>query len=148
MKTLKLTCLALVLLIFGCSKPAPVEIRDVCGQPEGTNVVTQGYLSLPNNMETMTTYRKGSSGSTSYQLFLMTRLDATGDSVRVILAGSAEGKPNKIKPLPPKYTWNDLFVYTDDGKAVGPGKLMKLSGTVKPNDKGKCDVNVYKIETP
>ena len=148
MKTLKLTGLVLVFLIFGCSKPVSVEIRDVCQKPAGTDVVIQGYLSLPNNMEMMS-YRKGDgNASVSYQLFLMTKLDATGDSVRTILWGSAEGKPNKIQPLPAKYTWNDLLAYTDDGRTIGPGKPVKLTGTVKPNDKGKCDVNVYKIEAP
>ena len=147
MKTLKLTCFVLVVLIAACSKPAAIEIRDVCQKPAGTDVSIEGYLSLPNNME-MTRYRKGGELSISYQLFLMTKLDATGDSVRVILWGSPEGKPNKIQPLPEKYTWKDLLVYTDDGKTVGPGRLVKLSGTVKPNEKGKCDVHVYKIEAP
>lgn len=147
MKTLKLTSLVFVILMFGCGKPVPVEIREVCQKPPGTDVVIQGYLSLPNNMEMMS-YRKGGSVSVSYQLFLMTRRDAAGDSVRTILWGSPEGKPNKIQPLPEKYTWNDLLAYTDDGKTIGPGRLVKLTGTVKPNDRGKCDVNVYKIENP
>lgn len=147
MKTLKLTIIAAVLLAFGCSKPVPVEVKDVCSQPEGTEVVIRGYLSLPNNMERMS-YRKGNNVSVSYQLFLMSKADATGDEVRTILWGSHEGKPNKIKPLPEKYTWKDLVAYTDDGKTSTAGQSIKLTGAIKPNDKGSCDVNVTKIENP
>lgn len=147
MKILKLGCIAFILFAFGCSKPIAVQIKDACSQPDGTEVIIQGYLSLPNNMERMS-YRKGDNVSVSYQLFLMTKPDATGDQVRTILWGSYEGKPNKIKPLPEKYTWNDLIVYTDDGKISTAGQIIKLTGAVKPNDKGSCDVNVTKIEHP
>ena len=144
---IKSIIIASAFLVVGCGKPVPVEIKNVCSQPEGTEVVIEGYLSLPNNMERMS-YRKGSSVSVSYQLFLMTKPDATGDEVRTILWGSHEGKPNKIKPLPEKYTWNDLIAYTDDGKTSTAGQKIKLTGAVKANDKGSCDVNVTKIENP
>ena len=148
MKILKIIFLATLLFQFGCgSSPVQVEVKDVCSQPEGANVSVVGYLSLPNFMERMS-YRKGSSVSVSYTLFLMTKPDATGESVRTLLWGSHEGKPNKIKPLPEKYTWNDLLVYTDDGKTLGAGQIVKLTGKTQKNDKGGCDVNVQKIETP
>lgn len=147
MKILKLTFITIILTMFGCSKPVASELKDVCSQPEGTEVVIQGYLSLPNNME-RTSYYKGKNVSVSYRLFLMTKADATGDEVRTTLWGSHEGKPNKIKPLPEKYTWNDLIAYTDDGKTSTAGQKIKLTGAVKPNDQGCCDVNVTKIENP
>jgi len=37
---------------------------------------------------------------------------------------------------------------TNDGKSPGSGKVVKLKGEVKPNDKGLCYVNVTKIENP
>jgi hypothetical protein len=147
MKMQNLICLILAALLFGCGKPLPVQVKDVCSQPEGTNVITQGYLSLPNFMERMS-YRKGNNVSVSYTLFLMTKPDATGESVRALLWGSHEGKPNKIKPIPEKYTWNDLLIYTDDGKMLGAGAPVKLTGTTQKNDKGNCDINVTKIENP
>lgn len=147
MKILKITLIAIAFSMFGCGKPMAVEIKNVCSQPEGMEVIVQGYLSLPDNMERMS-YYKGKNVSVSYQLFLMTKPDATGDEVRAILWGSHEGKPNKIKPLPEKYTWNDLIAYTDDGKTSIAGQILKLTGTVKPNDRGSCDVNVTKIENP
>ena len=153
MKDLKLTfVLAVVSLSFtgvaGCGgNPVSVEIKDVCSQPEGTNVAVEGFLSLPNLMERIS-HRQGKSVSVSYTLFLMTKPDATGESVRALLWGSHEGQPNKIKPLPEKYTWNDLLVYTDDGKTLGAGQVVKLTGKTQKNDKGGCDINVRKIEKP
>ena len=49
MKILKSAFIATILLMFGCSKPAPVEIKDVCQQSEGAKVIIQGYISLPAN---------------------------------------------------------------------------------------------------
>jgi hypothetical protein len=57
---------------------------------------------------------------------------------------SDKGEPNKIKPLPGSYTWNDLLVYTDDGKSLGAGQIVKVTGEVEPNEKSKCAVNVTK----
>lgn len=148
MKKLKLICIAFVFLMFGCSKPIPVEVKDVCSQPEGTSIIIQGYISLPQVIDTIQMTRKGRIEAVGLQLFLMTKADATGDSVKTTFWTSDKSEPNKIKPLPKGYTWNDLLVYTDDGKTIGPGKVVKITGEVKPNDKSKCEVNVTKIENP
>lgn len=78
----------------------------------------------------------------------MTKADATGDDVRAVFWTSDTGEPNRIKPLPKRYGWNDLLFYTDDGKPLGTGKVVKLTGEVKSNDDGACYVNVTKIENP
>lgn len=148
MKKLKLICIAYVVLMFGCSKPVPMEIKDVCSQPEGTDVIIEGFISLPKVIETIQLTRKGQIEAVGLQLFLMTKADATGDSVKTTFWTSDKGEPNKIKPLSKGYTWNDLLVYTDDGKTIGPGKVVKVTGEVKPNEKNKCEVNVTKIENP
>lgn len=148
MKILKLTLITFVFLMVGCSKPVPMEIKDVCSQPEGTDVIIQGFISLPQVIDTVQLTRKGRIEAVGLQLFLMTKADATGDSVKTTFWVSDKSEPNKIKPLSKGYTWNDLLVYTDDGKTIGPGKVVKVTGEVKPDDKSKCEVNVTKIENP
>ena len=148
MKKLKLICIAFVFSMFGCSKPVPMEIKDVCSQPEGTDVIIQGFISLPQVIDTIQMTRQGRIEKVGLQLFLMTKADATGDSVKTTFWVSDKSEPNSIKPLSKGYTWNDLLVYTDDGKTIGPGKVVKVTGEVKPNDKSKCEVNVTKIENP
>src|SRR5687767_7537886 len=107
MKILKLTFIAVILSMFGCSKPVSVEIKDVCSQTEGTNIVIQGYISLPQAIDTIQLTRGGRIEAVGVQLFMMTKADATGDEVRTTFWTSDKGEPNKIKPLPSKYTWND-----------------------------------------
>ena len=148
MKIIKPTFIAITLLIFGCSKPAPVEIKDVCQQPEGAKVIVKGYVSLPQTIDTIQLTRGGRIEAVGLRLFLMTKADATGDSVKATFWTSDKGEPNKIKPLPKGYTWNDLLVYTDDGKPLGAGKVIKVTGEVKTDEKSKCEVNVSKIENP
>lgn len=148
MKILKLICIAFVFLTFGCSKPVPMEIKDVCSQPEGTDVIIQGFISLPQVIDTIQMTRQGRIEKVGLQLFLMTKADATADSVKTTFWTSDKGEPNRIKPLPKGYTWNDLLVYTDDGKTLGGGQIVKVTGTIEPNDKSKCSVNVNKIENP
>ncbi len=148
MKMLKTICIAFIFLMIGCSKPVPVEIKDVCSQPEGAKVIIQGLISLPQVIETIQMTKGGRIEAVGLQLFLMTKADATGDSVKTTFWVSDKGEPNKIKPLSKGYTWNDLLVYTDDGKTIGPGKVVKVTGEVKPNEKSRCEVNVSKIENP
>lgn len=150
MKTLKFLTAMLSLLLFGCNetKPVAIEIKDVCSQSIGTNVTIQGYLSLPQMLE-VTKYTRGGRGvSMNYKLFLMTKQDATGDAVAVILSATGISEPNKIKTLPEKYTWNDLVAYTNDGKTSIAGNLVKLTGKVNPNEKNGCQLNVIKIDHP
>lgn len=148
MKTTKLLFLSAGLLLFACSKPVAVEIKDACAQPEGSSVIIQGYISLPKQIETIQLTRKGAIEAVGLQLFVMTKEDATGDSVRTTFWTTAKAEPNKIKPLSAGFTWNDLLVYTNDGQTAGAGKLIKVTGKVEANDKYKCHVNVNKIEMP
>lgn len=148
MKTINILFLAIGLFAFGCSKPVAVEVKDACSQAVGSSVIVQGYISLPERIETIQLTRKGAIEAVGLQLFVMTKTDASGDSVRTTFWTSDKGEPNKIKPLTKGYTWNDLLVYTDDGKTIGPGKLVKVTGKVEADDKYKCIVNVGKIENP
>ena len=151
MKIITLTIIASVILMFGCSSPKPFEIKDVCAQPEGTNAILQGYLSLPKTIDTIQLTKGGRIMQVGYQIFLMTKADATGDAVKVTIwtTPKSEGEPNKIKPLPMTgYTWNDLIVYTDDGKEVPAGKIIKITGETTPDTKTGCSVGVSKIELP
>ncbi len=133
---------------FGCGEtpPVAVEVKDVCSQPEGTNVTIKGYFSLPKSME-VTKYTRGGQGAgINYKLILMTKQDATGDAVFVNMSGTVDPRPNKIKMLPDNYTWNDLVAYTDDNKTVVASDMTQLTGPVELSEKDKCKVNVWKIE--
>jgi hypothetical protein len=149
MKIQKLALIAFALSMFGCGKTiVPVEVKDVCAQPEGARIMTQGYISLPQTIDTIQLTKGGSIVAVGLQLFLMTKPDASGEAVRATFWTSDKNEPNKIKPLPRAYTWNDLLVYTDDGKTLGAGKIVKITGEIKPDDKYKCAVSVTKIENP
>ncbi len=149
MKIIKLTVVASVIFMFGCSSPKPFEIKDVCAQPEGTKAILQGYLSLPKTIDTIQLTKGGKIIEVGYQIFLMTEADATGDAAKVTIWTSDKGEPNKIKPLPMSgYTWNDLIVYTDDGNQVKAGKVIKITGETTPDEKTVCAVSVTKIELP
>lgn len=148
MKILKIILITGVFLMFGCSKPVAVEIKDVCSMPVDSKVIIQGFISLPQQIETIQLTRGGRIEEVGLNLFLMTKADATGDSVKTIFWTSPKPEPNKIKPLSRGYTWNDLLVYTDDGGSIGAGKIVKVTGTTQQTEKGGCAVNVTKIENP
>lgn len=148
MKIIKLTTIAPIILMFGCSSPKPFEIKDVCAQPEGTNAILQGYLSLPKTIDTIQLTKGGKITAVGYQIFLMTKSDATEDSVKVTLWTTNNAEPNKIKAFSNGYSWNDLLVYTDDGKEVGAGKIIKVTGETVADEKTGCAVSVTKIELP
>lgn len=148
-KKLVLTISLMVLLLSGCSKKVvPLQIKDVCAQPKGTVVEIQGYISLPKEIETIQLMRGQRIESVGLNLFLMTKADATGEAVMTTFWVSDKSEPNKIKPLPKGYTWNDLLVYTNDGKPVGAGTVITVTGETVPQDKVGCRVNVKKIELP
>ncbi|MCY7347429.1 MAG: hypothetical protein LH614_14585 [Pyrinomonadaceae bacterium] len=148
MKIIKLTVITLVIFTFGCSSPKPFEIKDVCAQPEGTKAILQGYLSLPKTIDTIQITKGGRITSVGYQIFLMTEADATGDAAKVTIWTSDKAEPNKIKPLPRGYTWNDLIVYSDNGEEINAGKIIKITGETVSDAKTGCAISVTKIELP
>lgn len=145
-----ITLLVISLTAIGCGTPEPVavEIKDVCAQPVGTYVTIQGYISLPKEMEIVRYTRGGQGAGITYKLFLMTKADATGDSVATVFSGTSQTAKNRIKMVPEKYTWNDLEVYTDSGEAVRAGKVVKITGDIEADEKTRCKVNANKIELP
>lgn len=148
MKILNIFLIINVFLIFGCSSPKPFEIKDVCAQPEGTKAILQGYLSLPKTIDTIQLTKGGAITAVGYQLFLMTKSDASGDAAKVAIWTTNKSEPNKIKPLPSGYTWNDLIVYSDKGEEIKAGKIIKITGETAPDAKTGCAVSVTKIELP
>jgi hypothetical protein len=152
MKKISLLIITFILLSFGCGgNPIPLEIKEVCKQPIGTNVEITGYISLPKQITTLQITKGGAIKAVGLQIYMMTKQDATGDAVMSTFwtTPKPEGEPNKIKPLPMNgYTWNDLLVYTDDGKSAGAGKSLKISGETVADEKNGCYVYVRKIELP
>lgn len=147
-KAIALTLATVILGLAACSEvpPVAVDVKDVCARPEGTNVTIKGYFSLPKQLE-VTKYTRGGQGAgINYKLILMTKADATGDAVFVNMSGTVDPRPNKIKMLPDNYTWNDLIAYADDGKTVVGGEAAQLTGTVAPDPKDRCKIDISKIE--
>jgi hypothetical protein len=142
--------LAVSLTAIACGDPAPVavDIKDVCAQPVGTYVTIQGFISLPKEMEIIRYTRGGQGAGITYKLFLMTKADATGDSVATVFSGTSQTAKNRIKMFPANYSWNDLEVYTDKDETVRAGKIVKITGPVEADEKTKCKVNANKIELP
>lgn len=139
----------LTMIAIGCGAPPKAfEIKDVCAQTPDTSVILQGYLSLPKTIDTIQLTKGGRITEVGYQIFLMTKTDATGDAVKVTIWTTNKGEPNKIKAFSNGYSWNDLLVYTNDGKEIGAGKLIKVTGTTVSDAKTGCAVSVTKIETP
>lgn len=137
-----------LLAAAACSKPAePAAIADICGNPNDTLVSAEGYLVLPKQMTIRTIYGKRENRKT-YQLFLVSQPDAKGESVRTIVTGTASDGRNVIRDLPPtEYTFRDLLIYTNDGKTVGAGSRLKVTGTVTQAGADRaCDLAVTKIE--
>lgn len=138
-----------VLLSLTCSAPPkPFEIKDACSQPVGTNAVLQGYLSLPKTIDTIQLTKGGKIVDVGYQIFLMTKADATGDAVKVTIWTTNKAEPNRIKTFSSGYDWTDLLVYTDDGKEIPAGKVIKLTGEITADKKTGCALNVKKINLP
>lgn len=145
-RIITLLIVSLSAIACGSSDPLAVEIKDVCAQPAGTYVTTQGFISLPREME-ITKYTRGGEGAgITYKLFLMTKADATGESVAAVFSGTSQSAKNRVKMFPEKYTWNDLEAYTDSGEAVRAGKVVKITGQTEADEKTKCKVNVHKID--
>ena len=142
-----LAFMAMLICSTACgSPPQAVEIKDVCSQPVGTTVSVTGYVSLPKTIDTIQITKGGRITQVGYQMFVMTKADATGEAVKATFWTSDKGEPNSIKPLPRDYTWSDLLVVTDDGKEVKAGKLIKVSGDVTADAKTVCGIGVAKIE--
>lgn len=136
-------------MLFGCgSAPKPFQIKDVCSQSEGTNVVLQGYLSLPKTIDTIQLIKDGKITAVGYQIFLMTQANASGDAVKVTFWSTNKAEPNKIKEFSNGYSLEDLLVYTDDGKEVSAGKMIKVTGETVSDEKTGCAISVTKIEQP
>jgi len=137
-----------VLFMFGCNSPKPFEIKDVCAQSEGTNAILQGYLSLPETIDTIQLTKSGKITAVGYQIFLVTKTDANGDAVKVTIWTTNKAEPNKIKAFSNGYSWNDLIVYSDKGEEIKAGKVIKITGETVADEKSGCAVSVTKIELP
>lgn len=145
----KLVFFFLILIVTNCSqKPKSVEIKDVCSQPFGTNVILQGYLSLPKMIDTIQLTKAGKITAVGYQIFLFAETETSDDSVKVTLWTTNKAEPNKIKAFSNGYSWKDLLVYTNDGQEVKSRKTIKITGETTPDEKTNCSVSVTKIEFP
>ncbi|MBS1795357.1 MAG: hypothetical protein JSS81_15985 [Acidobacteria bacterium] len=148
MKILRIFLAGGLLATPGCggAKPVAVEIRDVCAQKPGTSVVLRGFISLPRELE-ITRYLRGGQGVT-YKLFLTTKPDGSGDTVAAVFPGTGEAARNRVGMLPADYTRSDLVAFTDDGRELRAGQVVRITGETAADEKHRCRVDVSKIEQP
>jgi hypothetical protein len=149
MRRTALTVTTLVTFAAGCGQSAkPFAIRDVCSQPAGTNVVVEGFPSLPRSIETIEVSKGGRIADVAYRIPLMADPDASGTSVKVTIWTTADGEPNRMKSMTNGYGLEELTVYAENGDPVTTGKRVRLTGVTEADRNSGCVVNVTKIETP
>lgn len=150
-KRLKLTLGSLALLLAGCASPQPIELNKACAQPPGARVIVRGYLSLPDVIDTVQLRQGGRITEVGYQIPLMRSPSApaiSGEAVKTTIWATDRSKPNRIRPFPVGPEENDLLVYSDDRREIGPGTAVKITGMTVPDEKSGCVFNAAKIEIP
>ena len=137
-----LLCVALA----ACAREQPptveVTFDDVCARPDGTLVAIQGYFRLPDTMKTYTRLRR-----TSYQMFFARSLqEANPPFISVTVPGTTRGgAKNQIASIPDGYSYKDLRIFLDDGRAVNGDAFLKITGKLTLLTIG-CSVSVSKIQ--
>lgn len=147
-KILILALLAVASWSNACSKPVRAELGDVCSEPEGTVVTVEGYIRLPEMMETIQQMRDGRITAVGHQPLLAASADATRDAVKLTVWTTTAAEPNRIKAFSSDYSWEDWRFYADDGKEVPAGKVIRVTGEIVRDEKTGCAVSVTKIEQP
>lgn len=118
---MKKPCLILLLSFFifaACAKTGePSTVADVCRMDDGTLVAVEGFLVLPNFMNTLVSQK---TGITTYELFLAAQPDGKSQSIKTSVSGTRGNEANRIAELPPEgFTQKDLRIFTDTGETIG-----------------------------
>lgn len=135
-----LKVLPIVFLIACANMGEPTTFAKVCQKDDGTLVAVEGFVILPNFMNTETNQK--------YELFLAAQPDGKGGRVKTFIPATKSGEPNRIAELPESgYTQKDLRIYTDAGAVVGSFDRVKVTGKVSRAADG-CRIEINKIENP
>ena len=127
-------------------------VDDACQKKDGTLVAVEGFLVLP---ELMNTAINPETDLTIYELTLAAEPDGKSAAIKTVVPGTRSRKTNRIAELPAEgYTQKDLRIFTDTGEIVGSldrvritGKLSKEQSKTEASTNGRqCVLKVEKIE--
>lgn len=131
-------------IFAACAKTGePSIVADVCQMDDGTLVAVEGFLILPNFMNTLVSPK---TGNTSYELFLAAQPDGKSPTVKTTVFGTRSNEPNRIAELPAEgYTQKDLRIFTDTGETIGSPDRVRVTGEISRNT-NSCILKIRKIE--
>ncbi len=113
---------ALAALVAACgAPPTPVAYADVCNQPDGSVVQTEGYFAVDGSIFCSNT---GSSELECGFEFVDTPDSSDGFTADV---GEGSGR-NKVEPIPDDFTPESILIHADDGSDVRLGDKVTISG--------------------
>ncbi len=138
--------LVAVFLVASCAVPKRVAIRDVCLEPEGTTVSVDGFVSLPRTVDTVQLSRGGRVAEVGYQLLVTSDGAGTGDSVKVTLWATESRQANRIKAVTEIGRFGELTVYANDGRELGVGEAVRITGVTVPDVVSGCAVTATKVD--
>lgn len=130
----------------GCGSPESFEIKDVCGRPEGTDVVVHGFLSLPATIDTIQLRRGGAIAQVGYKMHLTNKPNGSGDLVKVLIWTTNKNEPNKVKAISAGFSKSDLVAYQDGGQEIDRQRTVTVTGETTVDDDSGCYISVRKIE--
>lgn len=138
----------IALCSIGCTEPIRVEPRDVCSKPEGTAVTVEGYILMPEMMETIQQMSDGRISAVGYQPLLTADTDAMQHAVKLTVWTTKSSEPNRMRTLSNNGDRGEVLVYSRDGKELEANRILKLTGEIKSDSASGCALDVYKIEEP
>lgn len=127
-KYLQLTLCCLALAFISCSSDGPPTVGELKAFPtvcdktnDGKRMAVTGYLELPSTIK-----KREEEVSVSLWLFE----DNTYKGLPIRVAVETGDTPNHLEKLPVTYSRNDMKLHLSDGKVVGYGTKVKVSGTM------------------
>jgi hypothetical protein len=128
-------------------------VGEACHLDEGTLVAVEGFLLLPNVMQTAI---NPENELTIYELELAAVPDDRSSVLRASVFGTRSNRTNRIAELSPLgYTQRDLQIFTDSGETVSSvdrllvtGQLVKPDTTGNTHNSQPCILKIEKIEKP
>lgn len=113
---------ALAALVAACgSPPTPVAYADVCSQPDGSVVQTEGYFAVGGSIFCSNT---GSNEMECGFEFVDDPAESEGFTADV---GEGSGR-NKVEPVPDDFTPEGILFHASDGSEVRIGDKVTISG--------------------
>jgi hypothetical protein len=108
----------------GDDPPTAVSIRDACGVGDGTSVVVEGYLRLPETLRI--------SDTAVIDLFAATGGRGTPVEVEFPIGDG----PNQLRDIPAKFSVTSLRVQTAAGETVTIIDRVAVTAKVEAGDAG------------